>query len=80
MPFEAGIAYIGAPSVALNFAGSICAPNLRDCHSIASDPVAQANVALEAQQLKEEIAPLKTFPIVSIGLAYNFRQPWRFRK
>ena len=80
MPFEAGIAYVGAPTVALNFAGSICETNLRDCHSIASDPVAQANIALEAQQLKQEMAPLRTFPIVSIGLAYNFRRPWRSRK
>jgi hypothetical protein len=72
IPFEVGIAYIGPPKVTLNLGGSVCDPASGVCQPIANDPQAQANIALEAKQIQNDLAPLKTYPILSVGFAYNF--------
>lgn len=72
IPFEVGIAYIGPPKVTLNLGGSVCDPGSGVCQPIANDPQAQANIALEAKQIQNDLAPLKTYPILSVGFSYNF--------
>lgn len=72
IPFEVGVAYIGPPQVGLNLGGSVCDPASGVCQPIANDPQAQANVALEAKQIKSDLSPLKTYPILSVGFSYNF--------
>lgn len=72
VPFEAGIAYIGPPKVALNLSGSICSLVTGICQPIATDPNAEANIGLEARRIQNNFSPLKTYPVVSTGFFYSF--------
>lgn len=77
-PFEIGAAFIGAPTLNVNLGGWVCldqAPT--NCSKFASttNPIgASAQSALHTQEAKwvKDLNPLKTYPIVSGGLAYSF--------
>jgi|CZKL01.1.fsa_nt_gi hypothetical protein len=73
-PFELGIALIGSPAVnvALN-SGQVCDSNGLNCVNVASDPTVQANLQAQVDKYRNDLDPLKTYPIVSIGVAYSFR-------
>lgn len=73
-PFEIGVGFIGAPS--LNIAltsGQICDANGQNCVAVATDASVQQNLATQVAKYTNDINPLKTFPIVSGGVAYSFR-------
>jgi hypothetical protein len=70
VPFEIGFQYIGPPKINLNLSGTAC--NNMGCSNIATDPTSQADLQLQINQIDNEIAPLRFYPIVSIGLAWTF--------
>ena len=73
VPFEIGFQYIGPPLVTINLAGTACSLGpTTGCASIATDPIAQANLRQEQTDLNNDISPLRFYPIVSLGFAYKF--------
>ena len=77
-PFEAGAAFIGSPSVHANLNGWACVDAAQtQCTNVASstDPLAlqiQSDLNGQIGRWKNELDPLKTFPLVSFGVAYSF--------
>jgi len=76
-PFELGVAFIGAPALDVNFGGWVCQDQAQtQCYDFATDPnAADARHDLQTQVAKwrSDLDPLKTYPIVSFGVAYNFK-------
>jgi hypothetical protein len=78
-PFEIGAAFIGAPTVNVNLTGWACYDKAQtECANLASttNPVAiaiQSNLTAQVAKWNSDLNPLKTFPIVSFGVAYSFR-------
>jgi hypothetical protein len=71
-PVEIGVAFIGAPS--LNIAltsGQVCDAEGLNCVNVATDPSVQANLQTQVAKDKSDLDPLKTYPIVSFGVAYS---------
>jgi hypothetical protein len=72
-PAEVGVAFIGAPS--LNIAltsGQVCDAEGLNCVNVATDPNVQANLQAQIVKYKNDLNPLRTYPIVSGGVAYSF--------
>ena len=72
-PFEIGAAFVKEPTVALNLTGLVCDSNGQNCVDVATDPMAQADLATQIKSYQNDVDPLKTYPIVSFGVAYSFR-------
>jgi hypothetical protein len=78
VPFELGVALIGAPPLTANLGGWACFDQAQtECTNIASttDPIAiavQGDLKAQIATWKNDLDPLKTYPIVSIGVAYSF--------
>jgi len=72
-PVEIGVAFIKQPTVALNLTGFVCNSKGQDCVDVATDPTAQADLAVQVKSYAHDIEQLKTYPIVKFGVAYNFR-------
>jgi hypothetical protein len=77
-PFEVGVAFIGAPTVKVNLGGWVCYDQAQtQCANIASatSPIAnslQTNLTAQVSNWTKDLNLLKTYPIVSGGLAYSF--------
>lgn len=72
-PFEIGVAFIGSPDVALKLtSGQACDANGANCVNVATDPSVQANLATQINKYRGNLDPLKTYPILSFGVAYSF--------
>jgi len=77
-PFEIGVALVGAPPLTANLTGTACYDQAQtECTNLASttNPIAIAvQNDLQAQIVKwqNDLNPLKTYPIVSAGIAYSF--------
>jgi hypothetical protein len=77
-PFEAGVAVIGAPTVNVNLGGWACYDQAQtECANIAgaTNPIAiaiQSNLAAQVAKWTTDLNPLKTYPILSFGVAYSF--------
>jgi hypothetical protein len=78
VPVEAGVAFIGAPAVKVNLSGWACADQAQtECSSISdpTNPIAvavQSNLTTQIAKWTSDLSVLKTYPIVSVGLAYSF--------
>lgn len=77
-PFEIGAAFIGDPALNVNLAGWVCTdPALTQCANLQStNPIAvaaQTNLQAQVTKWNTDLNPLKTYPIVSGGIAYSFR-------
>ncbi len=72
-PVEIGAAFIKQPTASLNLTGFVCDANGLNCVDVATDPTAQADLAQQVKDYQNDVNPLKTYPIVSFGVAYNFR-------
>jgi len=72
-PVEVGVAFIKAPTVALTLSGEVCDGHGQNCQNVATDSIAQADLAAQVQKYRNDFNPLKTYPIVSAGVAYNFK-------
>jgi hypothetical protein len=72
-PFEIGAAFIGTPSlnIVLN-SGQVCDAQGNNCVNVATDPTVQSNLQQQIAKYKNDLSALKTFPIVSMGVAYSF--------
>jgi opacity protein-like surface antigen len=73
-PFELGVALIGSPTVnvALN-SGQVCNAQGQYCVDVATDQDVQTNLQAQVAKYKNDLDPLKTYPIISFGMAYSFR-------
>jgi hypothetical protein len=70
--FEVGGAYQGSARVALNLVGNVCDTNGTNCRSVASDSTVQANIAAQQLKIRNDVNPYKFFPVVSLGVGFNF--------
>lgn len=72
-PVEIGAAYTGTPTFALNMAGTACAVSSTvGCAAAAADPSFQANLTAERNKIKNDLAPLRFYPILNAGVSYRF--------
>jgi hypothetical protein len=76
-PFEAGIALIGAPSVNVSLSGWACQDQAQtECGNV-QDPTngtaqdVQTSLNAQIAKWKSDLDPLKTYPILSFGVAYS---------
>jgi len=78
-PFEIGVAFIGQPAVSMNLNGWACTDQTQLYCSNINDPTnpiavqVQSNLHTQVAKWNNDLDPLKTYPIVSAGLAYSFR-------
>jgi hypothetical protein len=73
-PFEVGVAFVGDPTVNVALtSGEVCTSQGGYCTSVASDPTVQTNLQEQVAKYRNDLEPLKTFPIISGGVAYSFR-------
>jgi hypothetical protein len=70
VPVEIGFEYIGKPTLTYNLMGTACSS--QGCGTFTDDPEIQADLKAEQNELNNDIAPLRFYPIVSIGLGYKF--------
>ncbi len=79
VPFEIGAVFTGSPTLALNPTGNACltqadaADNGPSCENMATNSTAQANVAAEVAKYQKDLNVLPVYPILSIGIGYNFK-------
>ena len=71
-PFEVGVALIKQPTLNFNLTGYGCDKTGVYCVDVATTPQIQQNLAIQVAKYTKDIEPLKTFPIASFGVAYNF--------
>ncbi len=77
-PLEAGIALVGAPVVNVNLAGWACLDQAETQCVNLSDPnnsiavQVQNDLQAEIGKWKQDLDPLKTFPILKGGVTYSF--------
>jgi hypothetical protein len=70
--FEIGGAYQGSARVVLNLSGSVCDTSGLFCRSVSSDSTVQANIQSQEQKIRNDINPYRFFPVVSLGVGFNF--------
>ncbi len=71
-PFELGVAFIKTPTLNFNLTGDGCDKTGAYCVDVATNPQIQENIAIQVAKYRSDIEPLKTYPIASFGVAYNF--------
>ena len=74
-PFEIGAAVVDTPTIKLAISGTGCGdPTIpATCVNMATNAIAQQNLAAQITKYQNDLEPLKVYPILSFGLAYNFR-------
>ena len=75
VPFEIGAAFVGSPAVKLNFVnGIVCADQAQtECSSVTAYPAFTTDVNAQIAIYNNDLNVLTVYPIVSIGIGYNFR-------
>jgi hypothetical protein len=77
-PFEIGVALVGAPSLTANLMGTACNDQAQtQCANLSSttNPISvqvQSDLQAQIATWKSDLNPLKTYPIISGGVAYCF--------
>jgi hypothetical protein len=79
-PFELGAVFTGVPTVGVNITGYGCTNSAdtgtsgagASCVNMATNASAQSNINAQIAKYKNDLNPLKVYPILSFGLAYNF--------
>lgn len=74
IPFEAGFAYVGDPKVSVKLAGTACYDYQGQyyCSDVATNAMIQSNLAAQQKKIANDVAPARFYPLVSVGLAFNF--------
>ena len=78
-PVDLGVAFIGAPTVKVNLSGWACADQAQtECSNLAdatnpNSVAIQSNLTAQVAKWTSDLNPLKTYPILSAGVAYSFR-------
>jgi hypothetical protein len=68
-----GVVFQGSPDVSLNLTGSACVVNpTAGCVNAATDPIVQSNIQREQDKTRDDLQPLKYYPVVSVGLSWKF--------
>jgi hypothetical protein len=73
-PFELGIALTKAPTLGITLTGQVCNKQGLNCVDVATDPTVQKNLAAQIAKYQSDLDPLKTYPIISFGVAYSFHK------
>jgi len=74
-PFEIGVAFIGAPAFDMALtSGQVCDSNGQNCVNVATDPTVQANLRAQVTKYRNDLEPLKTYPLISGGITYCFQR------
>jgi len=71
-PFELGVAFTKTPTLNFNLTGDGCDKTGVYCVDVATNPQIQQNIAIQVAKYRSDIEPLKTYPIASFGVVYNF--------
>ena len=77
-PFELGAAFTGVPTLAMTLSGDACtnqadaAINGPSCVNMATNTLAQTDLAAQLAKWKNDLNPLQVYPIFSFGIAYDF--------
>lgn len=72
-PFEIGAAMIGKPTVDVALtSGLACDPSGLGCVTV-NDPSVQSNLKAQINKYTSDLDPLRFYPIISFGVAYNFK-------
>ncbi len=77
-PAEVGVAFIGSPAVNVTLSGWACQDQAQtQCSDVTSttDTTAQdvqSNLAVQIAKWKSDLDALKTYPVLSFGVAYSF--------
>ncbi len=72
-PVEIGAAYTGTPTFALNMAGTACVESsTTGCAPASTDPGFQSNLTAERNKVKNDLQPLRVYPILNAGVSYRF--------
>jgi hypothetical protein len=77
-PFELGAIFTGAPTLGLNITGFGCtvqsdaAINGASCVNMATNAAAQADINSQIAKYQSDVNPLKVYPVLSVGVSYNF--------
>jgi hypothetical protein len=72
-PFEAGVAFIDTPRVAMNLDGQICTRQGINCQPAATYPGFADALRRQVATWNENAAPFHVYPVVRGGVAYTFR-------
>jgi len=78
VPFEIGAAFAGTPSLNMNLSGWACYDQAEtECTNVndPSNPISvliQNDLQTQLAKWKSDLNPLKTYPIVSTGIVFNF--------
>lgn len=72
-PFEAGVAFIDKPMVAINLEGQICTRQGLNCQPAATYPGFADALAAQTATWNRDAAPFHIYPIVQGGVTYTFR-------
>ncbi len=71
-PVEVGVQYTDRPTVNLQIAGSSCGSVSQDgVTATGCGPVDQISVQQEQQELRNDLAPLRFYPVISVGISYR---------
>ena len=71
---EGGVVFQGSPQTTLSLTGSACAISpTAGCANASSDPIVQSNLRAEQAKLNDDLSPLKYYPVLSIGISWQFR-------
>jgi hypothetical protein len=72
-PVELGVAFLGSPTVKTLFTqGQICDAQGHNCQDAATNSQFQSDLRAEFGAYKNHLDLLKTYPIISFGLAYRW--------
>ena len=72
-PFEAGVAFINIPRVAVDLFGSLCSADGTNCQPTATYPGFQQALAAQVAEWNRNASPYHIYPIIQGGVAYTFR-------
>lgn len=72
-PVEIGIALIGTPAVNINLTSGAVCDFEGSCQDVTTDKQLQSDLQAQIAKYKHDLDPLKTFPILSFGISYNFK-------
>lgn len=71
-PVELGAAFVNSPSFTMSLAGTACDQTGTVCVNTATNPGIQSNLQAQIAKYKKDVEPLSVYPILSVGVAYNF--------
>jgi len=72
-PVEAGVAFLGSATVKTRWVqGQICDAQLQNCEDAATNPQLQSDLKAAFGSYKDHVDLLRTYPIISVGVAYHY--------